>query len=118
MPSLAIVGSRLFTDYEKFKTEVIRIIESLNIEINRIVSGGALGTDTMAKQFAIENNLEIIEFLPDWKKFGRAAGPIRNTDIIKNSDIIIAFYHEGSKGTLDSIKEAQKMNKELHIINI
>ena len=41
---------------------------------------------------------------------------IRNTDIVKNSDIVVAFWDGESKGTLDSIRKAENLNKGLMII--
>ncbi|ARF10385.1 protein of unknown function DUF2493 [Hokovirus HKV1] len=116
MLKIAIVGSRTFNDYELFKKYLTEYID--NIQEYSIVSGGAIGTDTMAKKFAIENNKEILEILPDWKKHGKIAGILRNTDIIKAADIVIAFIKDNSAGTRDSIEKAKKMNKTLKVYNL
>ncbi len=51
---LAIVGSRGFEDYDKFK-EILDILIKTN-PITAIVSGGAEGADLMARFYAQENN--------------------------------------------------------------
>lgn len=115
MINLAIIGSRIFEDYILAKNILLEIISENNLIINKIISGGANGSDKIAEKFAEEFNIDIEVIKPDWKKYGRSAGPIRNSDIIKNSDFIVAFWNGKSKGTLDSINKAKKLNKELII---
>ena len=108
--NLAIIGSRAFNDYELLKKH----IDPTNIAA--IVSGGARGADTLAEQFARENNLQMIVFKPDYATHGRAAPFIRNSAIIEASDAVIAFWDGSSAGTLDSIKKAKKMKKPVTVI--
>lgn len=115
--NVAIVGSRQFNNYDLFKYHINQLLDNLKFDTYRIISGGALGTDSMAKQYAIENKIEILEFLPDWRK-GKVAGILRNTDIINNADWVIAFSMNNSNGTNDSIKKAKKANKRLNVIYI
>jgi hypothetical protein len=111
--NVAIVGSRTFKDYKKLK----EIINSLNINISKIISGGANGADKLGELLAKENNIDIHIFYPDWNKYGKKAGFIRNEQIVKNSDLIIAFWDGKSKGTLHSINLSKKYNKDLIIYN-
>jgi hypothetical protein len=111
---LAVIGSRSFRDYSLLKEK----LDQINAEtpIKKIISGGAVGADKLGEFYAEENNLKTKIFIPDWKKYGRGAGIIRNEDIIKNSDKVIAFWDGKSKGTLSSIKLAEKYNKSLIIV--
>lgn len=103
----AVVGSRSFSEYDLLEG-------TLNeFEIDEIISGGAKGADQLARTYAIENKITIREFRPEWKKYGRAAGPIRNKKIITAADIVIAFWDGKSKGTKSSINIAKKLQKEL-----
>jgi hypothetical protein len=113
---IAIVGSRDFTDYEKVEQEVLKHIKVEKID--KIVSGGAKGADTLAKTFAEKHKIPLLEFLPDWKKFGRGAGLMRNTTIIENADVVFAFPSKDSKGTRDSIKKARELRKILYVVEI
>jgi len=90
---LAIVGSRSFTDFDLFKSKIDEFIfqNVINKKDIIIISGGAKGTDSLAKRYAIENDIEIIEYLPDWNLYGKSAGMVRNMDIVKNCDKLIAF---------------------------
>lgn len=107
---IAIIGGRDFTDVELLRESI------LDENITKIVSGGAKGADTLGREFALKNNIELVEYLPDWKKYGRGAGFIRNKEIIENSDIIYAFWDGKSKGTLHSINIAKKLNKPIRVI--
>ena len=81
-----------------------------------IVSGGAFGADKLAERYAKEKEIETLIFLPDWKKYGKTAGFVRNTHIINNADLVVAFWDEQSKGCEDSLKKAEKLNKKVLII--
>jgi hypothetical protein len=107
---VAVIGSRSFNDYE----EVKRILSSL--DITELISGGAKGADTLGERYAKENGIPTNIFPPDWKKNGRAAGFIRNGEIVANADLIIAFWDGESKGTKDSIDKANKLNKKVVVI--
>lgn len=118
MIKLAIVGSRNFTDYSLFKQVVSTFLEEFKSEFPdfdyssiTIVSGGAQGADSLAKKFAIENNYPLIVFPPDWNKYGKAAGPIRNTLIVNECTHLIAFPSKDGSGTQDSINKAENAKK-------
>lgn len=113
---ISIIGSRAFNDYDFLKKT---ILESIDVnDIDEIVSGGANGADKLGELFAEEFNKSTNIYLPDWEKYGKSAGFIRNADIIKNSDYVFAFWDGASKGTLNSINTAKKLNKKLKIINV
>lgn len=111
---LAVVGSRTFNDYDLLKSYLDKIHE--REPITYIVSGGAKGADSLSERWARENNIETIIFLPDWNKYKKAAGFIRNKDIINESDKVIAFWDEISKGTLSSINLAKDQNKKTIVV--
>jgi len=106
---VAVIGSRGFNNYELIK----ETLSSLDITL--VVSGGAMGADTLGERYARENGIPTKIFKPDWTK-GRGAGFLRNTDIINEADTVVAFWDGKSKGTLDSIKKAEKQGKKVLII--
>ena len=97
---------------------------NLNIEINLdinptlIISGGAKGIDQNAKEYAIKNNIQLIEYLPDYKKFGKGAPLVRTKTIVENSDVVYAFWDGVSKGTKFVIEYAKKLNKKIVICKV
>lgn len=115
--NLAIIGSRSFNNYAHAEQHIADTIQKHNISITKIISGGALGADKVAECFAHKHDIPIEVIKPNWS-LGRQAGPVRNTEIIKKSDYIIAFWDGQSKGTLDSINKAKKLNKKLFVFKI
>ena len=105
--NVAIVGGRDFDDYEQFKSS----INGEKIKFNSIISGGARGVDTMAEKYAKEIGVPVKIYLPDWTKHGKAAGPIRNRQIIESADCVIAFWDEKSPDTRSSIAIAEELKK-------
>ena len=115
---LAIVGSRIFNDYEVFKTIVENFMKNNNYQLNTIISGGCRGVDRLAEKYSIENHIDLITFKPEWGRFGKQAGFIRNHDIIKSCDVCIAFHDGVSHGTAHDINLCStKYNKPCWIFN-
>ena len=84
--------------------------------IDEIVSGGAIGVDSCAAEYARKNGIRLTEFLPQYERYGRIATIIRNKEIVDYSDKIIAFWDGSSRGTRSVIKYAQKRGKNVEII--
>ena len=64
-----------------------------------IVSGGAKGVDTCAREFALANGITLTEFKPEYNRYGRGAPLKRNITIIEYADMVLAFWDGKSKGT-------------------
>lgn len=75
-----------------------------------IVSGGARGVDTCARDYALTHGLELAEFLPEYEKFGRGAPLRRNITIIEHADLVLAFWDGKSRGTKFVIDNCKKRN--------
>ena len=103
---VAVIGSRTFDKYES----VYNILSKL--KITEIISGGAKGADSLAERYAKENNIPTKIFLPDWETYGKKAGFLRNTQIIEECEMVVAFWDGTSKGCADSIEKAKKTNKK------
>ena len=58
--NIAVIGSRDFNDYEYFKSEFELFLKENNTNNYKIISGGARGADTFGKNYAKENNIEIL----------------------------------------------------------
>jgi len=112
---LAISGSKNFEDYQKFCSIMESFINSYG-PIKKIVSGGAKGVDSLARKFCKERGIPLKEFLPRWKKYGKAAGPIRNSQIISEADAFLAIWNGTSTGTLDAILKAHQKKLPIRVI--
>jgi len=113
---LGIVGDRNYNDYESFKEYIDKFV--VNKKIDSICSGGAKGTDSLAKRYASENKINYIEYPALWSKYGKKAGPLRNREIVARSDTIIAFKSRTSIGTVNSINIAYEMKKIVVVVLI
>jgi len=80
-----------------------------------IVSGGASGVDGLGEAWATSNNIPIQRFPAQWKKHGRAAGPIRNREMAEYAEALVAIWDGKSKGTKSMIGEARKRDLVVHI---
>jgi hypothetical protein len=108
---LGVVGGRDFNDYELLKLTLDQFKH-----IKLIVSGGAQGADKLAERYARERGIETLIIKPEWNKYGKSAGPIRNQQIVLNCHKLIAFWDGQSKGTFSSIEIARMAAIECEII--
>jgi predicted Rossmann fold nucleotide-binding protein DprA/Smf involved in DNA uptake len=111
--TIAVVGSREFKNYAQLSREIDNVIESTDDEIT---SGGAIGADSMAQRYAKENGYNIKIFYPKYARYGRGATFIRNELIVRDADIVLAFYQKGrfqQGGTANSAEWARKHNVPL-----
>lgn len=106
---IIIAGGRDFNDYTlltKVCNEAIPRMAGDNTPV--IVSGGAAGADSLGEQYAQENGIAIERHPADWKKHGKAAGPIRNAEMAACADFLIAFWDGKSRGTQNMMMNAVK----------
>lgn len=109
MKKLLISGSRTIRDRAKVFQAIDEMISlTLNGEDVTIIEGGAKGVDTLAREFAIERNIPYEEHPADWDKNGRAAGYIRNVEMVKEADVALIIWDGKSKGTAHAMKKCEK----------
>jgi len=111
---LAVVGSRGFTN-KKLLTDLLDIYLEEDPDLV-IVSGGAVGADSLAQLWAVDNNVEYKVYPAEWTTYGKAAGFIRNKLIWDDADEGIAFWDGQSSGTKHSFELARKQRKHLVVI--
>ena len=80
-----------------------------------IVSGGAKGVDTSAREYALAHGIKLTEFLPEYTRFGRSAPLKRNITIIEYSDIVLAFWDGKSRGTKFVIDNCRNLGVEVRV---
>lgn len=114
-----VCGSRNFNDYLKLCNEMDELPLDENQPIT-IISGEARGTDTLAKQYTEECDWDYDGYPADWKTYGKAAGPIRNKQMLIEGkpDLVVAFLAKDSIGTKDMIKQATDYGVEVKVVNI
>ncbi|MBP3390286.1 MAG: DUF2493 domain-containing protein [Clostridia bacterium] len=104
---VAVIGSRNLAvkNLEKYLPE----------GTTEIVSGGARGIDSCAKNYANTNGIPLKEFLPNYDEFGRSAPLLRNLEIIDYADIVLAFWDGKSRGTKFVIDKCRAKGKPVNI---
>jgi hypothetical protein len=85
-----------------------------------IIEGDCRRADKISGYLARKHGLEVLVFPAKWEKYGNAAGPIRNKQMLDEGkpDLVVAFHNdlEHSKGTQNTVNQAMKVNIEVKII--
>lgn len=91
-----------------------------------VIHGAAPGADSMAEESAHVDqvrgrNVDVVPFPADWNRHGRAAGPLRNQQMLEDGkpDWVIAFTDnlEASRGTRDMVRRAHKAGVPCYIVS-
>ena len=106
----AIVGSR--------GLRIDNLEEYLPAGVTEIISGGAKGVDTCAREYALSHGIKLTEFLPEYEKYGRAAPLKRNIQIIESADLVLAFWDGFSRGTKHVIDNCMERGIPVIVHNV
>lgn len=101
-----IAGSRTIYDYNCLKNA----IAASKFNISTVISGTAKGADKLGEIYAKNRKIPLEQFPANWNKYGKSAGYIRNAEMAKNADALIALWDGKSKGTKHMIDIANKNN--------
>ena len=108
-----IAGSRhMLEDYDLLEAG----INATSWHFSEVVCGLALGADTWGKKWAEHRGIPVAEFPADWKKYGRAAGPIRNKQMAEYANAAIVFIWDNSRGSANMIKQMKELNKPVFVV--
>jgi len=114
-----VCGSR---DWSWFDAKVIRRELSALPMGSVIIHGACRGVDRMADAIAKDLGLEVRAYPAKWRTHGKAAGPIRNQQMLDKEcpGLVLAFSYDLSKnkGTADMVKRAWSAGIEVKIIGV
>jgi hypothetical protein len=85
-----IAGSRTVENYDLVEMAVNAC--PFKDKITEVVSGGALGADFYGEQWAKKHMIPVRRFPADWRKYRQSAGPIRNEEMARYADALIAGW--------------------------
>lgn len=107
-----IAGSRWIIDHDT----VARAIEASGFEVSRVISGGARGVDSVAIAWAAVRNIPCTVLAPDWHYSGRGAAILRNIEMAKLADALIAVWDGESTGTghMIGVAKARRLPTYIH----
>ena len=112
---VGVVGGRARND----RDFIFRTLDDFVKPGDVIVSGGASGVDTLAKEYSIKKNLELREFLPDQGKYPDTNPYLGRDEVIaKTADVLLAFPSKESSGTWYTVRFAQKLGKRVIVFEV
>lgn len=114
-----VAGSRSFNDLSLMYNKLDYYLQKQDKVL--IVHGGANGADKCAAMYAKERGIKTKVFLPDWEKYGKKAGILRNIEMFKYASQFqnrgcVVFWDGTSKGTKNDIELSEKYNVPLRIV--
>lgn len=108
-----IAGSRGIINYDT----VLNVVINSGFVITQVLSGTARGVDTIGEEIAEEFGIPLVLYPADWGKYGKSAGHIRNEQMAKNAEALIAVYDGVSPGTKSMINIAKKLGLKVYVGN-
>lgn len=111
--NILICGSRDWNDFDTIKKYLEELKNTNKNENNAItiIHGGCKGADSIAGYLAFNCGFHVRIFKANWSKYGKAAGPIRNQQMLDEGkpNLVVAFHNalESSKGTMDMVSRAR-----------
>lgn len=102
---VAVIGSRSITAYP--------LEEVIPADTAEIISGGARGADTLARDYALQHDIPFTEIRPDYARYSKGAPLRRNMEIIALADMVIALWDGKSTGTAQVIAQCRKQGKPI-----
>ena len=112
---IIVCGGRHFENYTLLETIMKNYLDENSLDPTdvEIVSGHCQGADMLGERYAEEHGCALTVFRAEWKKYGKAAGPIRNkqmVDYIANAEkkTVIAFVSENTRGTQNTVSYAKR----------
>lgn len=103
---LLVCGGRDYKDRANVFALLDRIHEK--VPISCVIQGDARGADALAKSWAVSRDVMHEDYPADWGLHGKAAGHIRNKQMLDagHPDKVVAF--PGGKGTKNMVAQARK----------
>jgi hypothetical protein len=119
MNKVAIVGSRSFNDSDLLDSIMYSLADDYEWDNENvtILCGGAKGADAEGKQFAERHGIAVDMFPANWDDFGKRAGYIRNMEMAKAAQFVVALWDGESKGTKHMIDYSERLGNKVYVYN-
>lgn len=108
---VVVAGSRKLTEImtdDEARQLVWGVLNGSPFQIGELVSGGARGVDSLAEEYAENNNIDLTVMEADWDTFGSFAGPRRNSEMADYAEAGVIIRVDESAGSTDMLKKARK----------
>lgn len=107
-----VCGGRDFNN----KSLLFEALNSVPFTITKIVNGAAKGADKLSTEWAKEKGIQYVEYPAEWNKYGKIAGPVRNSQMLQDEDIDYVVAFPGGRGTEDMIGKAKA--KDIEVLRV
>ena len=104
------MGSRTITD----ATILAEMLEPYAERVTQVISGGATGVDTLAREWAHRHGKPLQELRPDYQRHGAQAPLVRNRQIVTKADEVFILWDGSSSGTAHTKRTAEQLGKPVH----
>ena len=91
-------------------------VNASGFPVTEVVCGMAKGADSLGMAWAVANKVPVAKFPADWTSYGRAAGPIRNREMLNYADALIVLMWDGSKGAANMLTQTVKAGKAAFVV--
>ena len=83
-----------------------------------LTKGTSVYVRKVARQAAETLGIPLTEYLPDYETYGRRAPLVRNSQIIAEADLVLAFWDMSSHGTAHTITECIRRRIPVKVIDL
>jgi len=115
MFKVIVAGSRTIRCYDLVRGRLDELLANVAGPIE-VVSGGADGADALGERYAREREHRLQRFPADWHKHGKRAGILRNRQMARHADALVAFWDGRSTGTADVIRTAREQGLKVRVV--
>jgi hypothetical protein len=105
---LLVCGGRDYNDRDRVFAALDKVDSKRKVML--VIHGAATGADTLADEWAQARGISRMPFpvtQDDWKAYGRAAGPMRNAEIMRIAQPEACVAFPGGDGTADMTRRCE-----------
>ena len=112
-----IQSSRFFQSYFTLEVAVAKAA-TLGIIPTHVICDPNRAVGKIIRHWCERNYIDLCYNWPDWEYYGKKAGPIYTSKIVKKVDAVIAIWDGQSKGTEFLISKASKEGLKVFVFAI
>jgi len=106
-----LAGSRSINNLR----ELNEAIRASGFAITEVVSGEAAGVDRLGVWWAGQHSVPVVRFRPDWRRYGKQAGFLRNAEMANYADALVVVWNGRSAGTKHMIDLAREKGLKVYV---
>lgn len=104
-----ISGSRTIQSYDTVLAAITAALAA-GVTPTSVLSGMSPGPDILGYRWAMTQKIPVRQFVPEWSKYGKPAGIIRNMEMATEADAAIVLWDTRSVGTMHLLSYMKKLD--------